>query len=68
MNNRGRAENKADRKEVINRILAVWERCPTLRLGQLIENATTNGNPEYLFFVEDQVLVEILEKYIKDID
>lgn len=44
-----RATNAAERKEVLKRIEAAWEKTPGLRLGQLLANSHSGD----LFYVED---------------
>jgi hypothetical protein len=58
---RGRAETPEDKREIIERILAVWLSKPQQRLGQLIENAR-GWNPQVdLFMIEDQDLADLVE-------
>jgi hypothetical protein len=47
--------------KVLKTIREVWERFPDLRLGQLLTNATDMG--DILYYVEDEELVEKLERY-----
>jgi hypothetical protein len=46
--------------EVLNRILNMWEKYPSQRLGQIISNAC-NGDP---FYVSDKDLVANLENLV----
>ena len=46
---------------VCEALRAAWSKCPELRLGQLIVNATS-GKPT--FYVEDESLIECLNKYV----
>ncbi len=39
---------------------------PDLRLGQLISNAM-HGSGVDLFYIEDEELVEVIKKYVKEI-
>ncbi len=45
--------------QILNRIEKIWEQNPDLRFGQLIMNAI---NPDYLYEIEDEILISILEK------
>jgi hypothetical protein len=47
-------------KEVLDTLLVVWSHCPTLRLGQLIANATKTND---VFYVEDTKLVKKLWEF-----
>ena len=42
---KGGAETAAQKRAVIEKILAAWERMPESRLAQLITNAVTTGKP-----------------------
>ena len=62
---------------ILQRIEKIWERCPDLRLGQLIVNCFHSTNHvaggEYeagvkLYYTEDDVLIEGLEAMYKEID
>ena len=59
----GRAETPEQKRAVVERILAAWEKSPTLRLGQLIENARYRvpGPKPDLFNIEDEALVIAVE-------
>jgi hypothetical protein len=72
---RGRAETKEMKRAMIEKVLAAWEKAPQLRLGQLIVNATSKPDGRFdrddtyeqrLFYVEDAVLVETIEKAVSD--
>ena len=43
----------------------VWEKCPDMRLGQLLSNVYTDPT---LYFIEDDKLVEGLTKYYDEIE
>lgn len=45
--------------EILNRIEKIWEQNPDLKLGQLIGNVI---DPKYLYEIEDDVLISLLEK------
>jgi hypothetical protein len=66
----GRALTPEQKRAIIERVLVAWERRPQLRLGQLVNNviaqATQHASAEKvvqkLYFIEDQALVELLER------
>ena len=47
----------------MEKILAVWEKFPNLRLAQLLVNATVHVRPD-MFYLTDEQLVEMLEGYL----
>lgn len=51
---------------VMSDIMHEWEKYPDLRLGQLISNAM-HGSGVDLFYIEDEELVEVIKKYVKEI-
>jgi len=63
-------EQKRDPKripKIIKRLRKVWEKCPDLRLGQLIENAYNRQIGEGykgkdIYYVEDEQLIKDIEK------
>jgi hypothetical protein len=57
-----RALTEAQKEEVIGKVLSAWKRLKYLRLGQLLIAA----NQGDLFVTEDFVLVERIEKFLKD--
>ena len=44
---------------ILDRLKTIWRRNPDLRLGQLILNALRDPT---LYYIEDEQLIEILEK------
>lgn len=60
----GRAETSEKKKEIVERLLALWERWPALRLGQLIGNVyhSTDTGGCRLYYAEDDVLLRNLEE------
>lgn len=46
--------------QLINRLFRLWQKNPTMRLGQLIGNVIPEMD---LYYVEDDELIERLEKY-----
>tara|TARA_R110000772_G_scaffold17946_1_gene49745 strand:- start:5751 stop:5957 length:207 start_codon:yes stop_codon:yes gene_type:complete len=57
-----RALTLAQKKEVLDRLFDAWEITPSLRLGQLLENAKPN-NLDDLFYIEDYKLLEKVEEF-----
>lgn len=49
------------KREMMERLLLVWEANPRLRFGQLFHNATSGVSVEYLF---DDELVRLVELYL----
>lgn len=49
------------KREVMERLLRVWEANPHLRLGQLLSNATIDVDVFYLF---DDEFVKLIELYL----
>ena len=47
-------------KSVLNRLQAVWEKYPDLRLGQLILNVVQDPT---LYYLEDDKLIETIEEH-----
>ncbi len=56
-----RAVTSSQKNEIMERLLAVWEAYPQLRLGQLLGNAELNQ--VVLYNTEDYDLIEHLEKF-----
>ncbi len=60
-----RAKTNEQKRLVIERVLAVWQKNPDLRLGQLLINATSGLDNDHtvrkMFYVEDDALAERLE-------
>jgi hypothetical protein len=59
-----RAKDPGDKQAIIDRLLAVWLKCPRLRLGQLIVNGLQREEGD-LFYKEDLDLIELLERMIR---
>ena len=57
-----RAMTDEQKEEVIGKVLSAWKRLKHLRLGQLLI-AVNQGD---LFYTEDFVLIERLEKFLKE--
>jgi hypothetical protein len=70
----GRCETPEERKALLRRLLAVWDKTPALRLGQLVSNAAAMhaGHAAYAgpvgggdpFYVEDEALLASAEKMV----
>lgn len=58
---KGRAFTPEEKKQILNRILAVWVSVPDMRLGQLIVCSQYTVDT---FYVEDQKLVENVEAFL----
>lgn len=58
-----RATNDAKKREVIEILLNLWKANPSLRLGQLIENAYHPGG--MLIIEEDFDLLSVLKEFYK---
>lgn len=54
----GRAETPHDKREIIERLAATWEKNPSLRLGQLLMNVFPGDR---LHVIEDYPLMEQVE-------
>ena len=48
----------------MERILVVWNQYPSLRLGQPIDNAIVTNTATSPFYLEDEKLAEVVEKYL----
>ncbi len=60
-----RAETPQEKREMLERLLTAWEKCPQQRLGQLLVNTLRGENEtlhQRLFYVEDFALARLLEK------
>ncbi len=58
----GRATTPEAKREVVERLLAIWLSRPEQRLGQLIENARGWYSRD-LFYIEDSDLLRTLYEY-----
>jgi hypothetical protein len=60
---KGRANTDLQKFEIGIRLLDLWYKNPSLRLGQLIENVFHHSNSDHCFYyVEDFDFIEKLEK------
>ena len=58
----GRSDTLVKKLITMKRLLAAWTRAPDLRLGQLIDVSLQPSND--LFYVEDDVLIAMIETFI----
>ena len=49
--------------EILKRLEVVWKKYPDLRLGQLLVNSLYARKKTILFFIEDDKLIEEIEKF-----
>lgn len=65
----GRAENAAQKQEVLERLLEVWKARPELRLGQLIGNVyhSNDRGGVSLYYAEDYALLTALEEAYREV-
>jgi uncharacterized protein YihD (DUF1040 family) len=65
----GRAFTTAQKRELVERLLAAWQRSPHQRLGQFISNAahaaSHEGRSVDLFQVEDDLFALMVENFAK---
>lgn len=59
---KNRAETDEQKKEVLNRILIVWQQFPEMRLMQLINNIS-HGD---FYYKDDFKLADDLEKFLDE--
>ena len=61
----GRAYTYAEKRAVMEKVLAGWAKTEDQRLGQFLENAVYLDNPEGkdIFYVEDNLLADLAVKY-----
>jgi uncharacterized protein YihD (DUF1040 family) len=50
---------------MLQKLEVYWRKNPDLRLGQIIENAKDVGDSTPIFYIEDSVIEEGLDKLIK---
>lgn len=65
LRNKGRALTPNEKRQVIERLYAVWLAMPTLRLGQLVMGVAHTVGRSDPFYVEDRALVEAAEDFAK---
>lgn len=68
-----RAITPEQKRVVVERLLAVWEKAPALRLGQLMECARAKRKSHHhisddFFYVEDEELAAILERFVEQLE
>lgn len=62
----GRAYTYAEKRSIMEKILAVWSAYPDMRLGQLLVNSHVSASPNHnsdIFYVEDDKLAEEVETF-----
>lgn len=63
----GRAITDTEKEAVCARLLKAWKECRHQRLGQLIDNALfVSGARADSYYIEDDRLVEVVEKFVRD--
>lgn len=59
----------SDKRQIIERILAAWEKVPELRLGQFLECVKNDlsdwPTSKDLFFIADERLVKACEEFVR---
>jgi hypothetical protein len=50
-------------RPLMERLIAVWERHPDLRLGQIVSNASPSRDS---FNIEDEALIRAIERQLRD--
>lgn len=60
----GRCFTDAQKEEFMVKLLELWKKASDLRFGQMLDNAL--GNPIDFFYVEDGVLLHLVEKNINE--
>jgi len=58
-----RATTADQKAEALARLLEAWKRHPKQRLGQFLENVSSELGQAELFYVEDYDLVRAAEEY-----
>lgn len=55
-------------QRITNKLITIWSQNNDFRLGQLLINVIkpTPANTSELFYLEDEKLEQMLDKYIKD--
>jgi hypothetical protein len=61
---KGRAITVEDKKFVVQRLLQAWEQTPGLRFGQLLMNACKEYGVKDIYYIEDEILVEIVLGFV----
>lgn len=58
-----RATNDAKKREIVERLLELWKKNPSMRLGQLIGNCSHYPSGVDPYHWEDYDFISILEEY-----
>lgn len=61
----GRADTIDKKIAFLLRLFDLWRAFPSLRFGQMLEAAISDRNE--LFFIEDEVFINTLEKALKEL-
>lgn len=61
----GRADTTDKKIAFLLRLFDLWRAYPSLRFGQMLEAAISDRNE--LFFIEDEVFINTLEKALKEL-
>lgn len=62
---KGRADTTDKKIAFLLRLFDLWRAYPSLRFGQMLEAAISDRNE--LFFIEDEVFINTLEKALKEL-
>jgi len=52
------------RREIVEKILAMWEKAPDLRLGQLLCNAALRNGADDLYYIDDDKLLAQMQEFV----
>lgn len=65
----GRASEPEQKQEILERILALWNANPTMRLGQLLGNVyhSMDAGGVNQYYAEDFELIEKMEKHYREL-
>lgn len=55
------------KKEIVEKLLELWELVPELRFGQLMDNMVFCENEEHYYFMEDKVILQEIENKIQEV-
>lgn len=57
------SDTEDERKQFCNRLVAAWNRCPSMRFGQLVSNACASESDRDLFYVDDEEFIKMIETF-----
>lgn len=49
-------------KEIMKQLEILWNKYPDMRFGQIVENFCVQGNVTRMFYQEDEITLEKLER------